>query len=47
VVSPVPSTLEGLNSLISGAVSKGAGRKLFGIADELGARTITFPVLNY
>ena len=47
VVSPVPSTLRGLDSLISGAVSKGAGRRLFQIADELGARTIAFPVLNY
>lgn len=47
VVSPLPDTLQGLDTLISGSVSKGAGRKLYGVANDLGAKTITFPVLNY
>ena len=46
LITPVPETLEGQTILISGSVSRQAGRALFNLASARRARTIIFPVLN-
>ena len=46
LITPVPETLEGQTILISGSVSRQAGRALFNLASTRRARTILFPVLN-
>jgi hypothetical protein len=45
-ITPVPETLEGQTILISGSVSRQAGRALFNLVSAKRARTILFPVLN-
>ena len=45
-ISLMPDVLSGLDVLISGSVSRGAGRKLFELAANKNARSINFPVLN-
>lgn len=46
IITSIPESLEGETILISGAVSRLAGRALFSIASKKGARAILFPVLN-
>ena len=46
LITPVPETLEGQTILISGSVSRQAGRALFNLVSAKRARTILFPVLN-
>jgi hypothetical protein len=45
-ITLMPDVLSGLNVLVSGSVSRGAGRKLFELAASKDARSINFPVLN-
>jgi hypothetical protein len=45
-ISLVPDVLTGIDVLVSGSVSRGAGRKLFELAANKDARSINFPVLN-
>jgi cyclopropane-fatty-acyl-phospholipid synthase len=46
-VSPIPDSLEGEVVLISGSVSKFAGRALGKIAMTKGAESLVYPVLNF
>jgi cyclopropane-fatty-acyl-phospholipid synthase len=46
-ISPLPDNFEGESVLITGSVSRGAGRRLFTLAAGMQARTINFPVLNF
>lgn len=46
-IGPLPQSLEGELVLISGSVSKSAGRKLTEIAVAKGARSLIYPVLNF
>lgn len=45
-IGPLPPSLDGEVVLISGSVSKSAGRKLTEIAFAKGARSLIYPVLN-
>jgi cyclopropane-fatty-acyl-phospholipid synthase len=46
-IQPLPRSLAGEDVLITGSVSRDAGRRLFNVAAGLNARSVNFPVLNF